>query len=369
MLILFKQRSFRRRFMSKIDIDFEEYAINEGFNSFKEMAAAEGIKGITLKADLRRVIRKEINLDKPPSVWLDKDDINALQNYSLLEDPVFELEQTQITESIFALVATVLTKKEYYILTLRFRDDKTLYAVGLLLGLSPERVRQIEAKALRKLRHPQNADQILKLLYMDKSDDTLGGLVPKGQNEYKGHTDFFSLLAKKELAIIEMAKASARVAETEKKLLAAREAILEKNSLVEARQILLREARSVAARASTKDLAHALLEERNRNAMYAIQSSQDKELLNSLKESVKTNPRLRSKAQLFNELKIFGIKQNPLTGDWYRYKVYCTEGQPGLFFYNVRLGIKLWIPAIPYRPPVIYKMTLEDKSKCLKDSL
>jgi RNA polymerase sigma factor (sigma-70 family) len=355
--------------MSKIDIDFEEYARNEGFSSFKEMAAAEGIKGITLKADLRRVMRKEINLDEVPSLWLDKTEIDAIHNYSVLEDPVFELEQSQITESIFTLLASLISKKEYYILTLRFRDDKTLNVVGVLLGISPERVRQIETKALRKLRHPQNADQILKLLYMDKSDDILGGLVPKGQNEYKGHTDFFSLLAKKELAIIELAKASERVAETEKALKAARDAILEENRLIEYRQVLLREARRVVAFAATKDPARALLEERNRNAMHVIQSSQNKELFNTLKESVKTNPRLRSKAQLFNELSSFGINQNPLTGDWYRYKVYCTESQPGLFFYNVRLGIKLWIPAIPYRPPILYKMTLEDKSKCLKDNL
>lgn len=65
-----------------------------------------------------------------------------------------------------------LTRRESKILKLRFgigtsNDiDLTLEGVGKLFGLQKERIRQIEAKALRKLRHPLRAG-LLKLMMFD----------------------------------------------------------------------------------------------------------------------------------------------------------------------------------------------------------
>lgn len=47
-----------------------------------------------------------------------------------------------------------LQDRERLVLERRFLGDKTLREIGIELGVSPERVRQIESKALRKLRHP-----------------------------------------------------------------------------------------------------------------------------------------------------------------------------------------------------------------------
>jgi RNA polymerase sigma factor (sigma-70 family) len=52
----------------------------------------------------------------------------------------------------FAL--STLTEREAQIIRYRFEEDMTLEAVGRIYNLTRDRIRQIEAKALRKLRHP-----------------------------------------------------------------------------------------------------------------------------------------------------------------------------------------------------------------------
>ena len=58
----------------------------------------------------------------------------------------------------------ILRPREERILRLRFglggTTPQTLEAVGQLLGVSRERIRQIEAQALRKLQHPSQRDRL-----------------------------------------------------------------------------------------------------------------------------------------------------------------------------------------------------------------
>ena len=62
------------------------------------------------------------------------------------------------------LVLAGLTLREANILRMRFgidmNTDHTLEEVGKQFDVTRERIRQIEAKALRKLRHPTRADQL-----------------------------------------------------------------------------------------------------------------------------------------------------------------------------------------------------------------
>ena len=78
----------------------------------------------------------------------------------LVEDIV---EQTLLRESLESVLST-LTPREEKILRLRFGLDdgveRTLEDVGKVFDVTRERIRQIENKALRKLRHPSRTKYI-----------------------------------------------------------------------------------------------------------------------------------------------------------------------------------------------------------------
>lgn len=61
-----------------------------------------------------------------------------------------------------------LTQREAKVLRMRFgidmNTDHTLEEVGKQFDVTRERIRQIEAKALRKLRHPSRSEQLKSFL-------------------------------------------------------------------------------------------------------------------------------------------------------------------------------------------------------------
>lgn len=56
---------------------------------------------------------------------------------------------------------STLTEREEEVLRYRFEQGLSLMEVGKIYDITRERIRQIEAKALRKLRHPARADMLL----------------------------------------------------------------------------------------------------------------------------------------------------------------------------------------------------------------
>lgn len=76
------------------------------------------------------------------------------------ENPVSETEKTLLKEKI-KMVLNTLPKREQEVLKMRFGlqdgSQLTLEEVGLYFNVTRERIRQIEAKALRRLRHPRRA--------------------------------------------------------------------------------------------------------------------------------------------------------------------------------------------------------------------
>jgi RNA polymerase primary sigma factor len=78
-------------------------------------------------------------------------------------DPHAAAEGSALAQSVAEALAQ-LTPREQQILRMRFgiggTTDHTLEEVGKVFGVTRERIRQIEAKALGKLRHPSHARKL-----------------------------------------------------------------------------------------------------------------------------------------------------------------------------------------------------------------
>ncbi|WP_058835799.1 RNA polymerase sigma factor RpoD [Luteimonas abyssi] len=87
-----------------------------------------------------------------------------------VESPVEATTNINLSETVHDVLAG-LTPREAKVLRMRFgidmNTDHTLEEVGKQFDVTRERIRQIEAKALRKLRHPSRSEQLRSFLDID----------------------------------------------------------------------------------------------------------------------------------------------------------------------------------------------------------
>ncbi|MGD9683173.1 MAG: RNA polymerase sigma factor RpoD [Candidatus Obscuribacterales bacterium] len=129
--------------------------------SDEEIAAAMQISVQKLR-DIMKVASEPISLETP----VGKEDDTRIGDFvedTDAETPMNAITQELLREDIIAVMA-VLSPRERDVLRLRFGLDdgriRTLEEVGQLFGVTRERIRQIEAKALRKLRHPNRSRKL-----------------------------------------------------------------------------------------------------------------------------------------------------------------------------------------------------------------
>jgi len=87
-----------------------------------------------------------------------KEDPQILSDHGSFFEDYYEVHTLYELHNVMSDVLQALTFKEQQVLKLRFGfvDDqaRTLEEVGIMFGVTRERIRQIEAKAIRKLSHP-----------------------------------------------------------------------------------------------------------------------------------------------------------------------------------------------------------------------
>ena len=112
--------------------------------------------------DIYKISQEPVSLETPIGEEDDShlgDFIKDERNVSPEEYATNELLKDEIAE-----VLETLTEREEKVIRLRFglEDGKsrTLEEVGQMFGVTRERIRQIEAKALRKLRHPSRSKKL-----------------------------------------------------------------------------------------------------------------------------------------------------------------------------------------------------------------
>ena len=118
-------------------------------------------------------VRKVLKIAKEPistETPIGDDEDSSLGDF--IEDTVIESPLENATEGSlhFATddVLASLTAREAKVLRMRFgigmNTDHTLEEVGKQFDVTRERIRQIEAKALRKLRHPSRSSHLKSFL-------------------------------------------------------------------------------------------------------------------------------------------------------------------------------------------------------------
>ena len=113
-----------------------------------------------------RISRRPLSLEKPVGEDQDSELGDFIEDDVSLT-PSEETAHNLLAEKMEQVLAT-LTPREARILRLRFglHDGRayTLKEVGAKFGLTRERIRQIERKALRRLRHPSRSRQLRDFL-------------------------------------------------------------------------------------------------------------------------------------------------------------------------------------------------------------
>ena len=112
--------------------------------------------------DMMRIAQKPISLETPIGEEEDSQLGDFIEDEHI-DTPVDITTQIFLKEQLFEVLET-LTPREQQVLRLRFGLDdgrtRTLEEVGQVFDVTRERIRQIEAKALRKLRHPTRSKKL-----------------------------------------------------------------------------------------------------------------------------------------------------------------------------------------------------------------
>ena len=119
---------------------------------------------------VRKVAQETISLETPIGQEEDSHLADLIEDRGVISpsDAVININLRDMTQQVL----NTLTPREERIIKMRFGfedgTERTLEEVGQAVGVTRERIRQIEAKALRKLRHPSRNRRLRA--FFDRTD-------------------------------------------------------------------------------------------------------------------------------------------------------------------------------------------------------
>lgn len=163
--------------INKINKIMAKYSSDEDIDSILE---TEGFSKKTI-ADVMNLKHNYLNPEFLDSYAFNDSEITLLDTVaegvncfiSEVPNPTKEISSELLREDMAEVLCT-LSPRERDVLMLRFGMDdgrqRTLEEVGTLFGVTRERIRQIEAKALRKLRHPNRSKRLREYVDVTATD-------------------------------------------------------------------------------------------------------------------------------------------------------------------------------------------------------
>ncbi len=128
----------------------------------EELAEALEITPSNLR-QLLQLRRRSLSLNHRVGKGEDTELVDLLEDNDL-RLPEEQMSETMMRQEIWDVLSDVLTEREKDVISLRYglasNEPYTLEEVGGMFNLSRERVRQIQSKAMRKLRRPQVARRL-----------------------------------------------------------------------------------------------------------------------------------------------------------------------------------------------------------------
>jgi RNA polymerase primary sigma factor len=155
--------------MSMIRVPVHRHELNAKIKAFREDFSDEFYRDPTyseiskhLDCEVKAIKSIELAFSKP----LEFDQV--MSNCPDRADSPEELTRRHQSERLIRQEMEELDERQNEILRMRFGigrdDDMTLEEIGQIYGVTRERIRQIEAKALKKLGHPGRARFLRELL-------------------------------------------------------------------------------------------------------------------------------------------------------------------------------------------------------------
>ena len=139
------------KYKLNLDIDNNDYYYKISKNKNNHLVQQKVDRPLSSKYDVMRLSTNE-----------SLDTINEVSPV-IVDNCLEELKKQELKE-VMSTVLSSLTPREERVLRLRFglnlNKDYTLEEVGKIINVNRERVRQIEAKALRKLKHPSRSKEL-----------------------------------------------------------------------------------------------------------------------------------------------------------------------------------------------------------------